>query len=507
MLEAKAADGLLSEICLFPKASTNNIRRRIAIVGSVLIAAPVLILSLAGWALTQRVQQPSPIDRARPSKETLTQLTQNLVDLCRQYQQETVLKLKSGQIILAATGPIRLNAKSTQIWQAKNEVTGQFESVAMPFMTAGESHIAPVVDEIARVTGIAATIFERMNDRGDMLRICSSVKSETGGRAIGSFVPAGAHDTDEVKALQDVLNGKTYLGKELEGNITYLTAYQPLKTISGNIVGMLYTSVPEDQISTQLRTQVKPLPDGPAPFIFKASGETRGTVLVGDRLLAGSNLQELCSQALRLAAGEFADCKYQKTPKPGGLPKAMTARFAYVPELQWVVGFAQPDSEIVAVALAPSALWFLFGIGVAGTALSVSIWLKVSNALTQNTGEILTKAAKTIHEITAALQHIDASRDSVVGLIEVIDQITFATNLLMVNAAIQSSSTSDSSESLVSVADDLRSLADRCRKAARTTKDEIEQSRADLHRLTHGLAQSLDPTAEVITTDLSHSDH
>ncbi len=553
---------------MFLETTTSNIRRRVAVVGTILIVAPMLVLSVAVWAVTQRIQQPAPINSVRPSNANLLELTQNLVDICRKYRQDSVDKLNSGQIILDAAGPVRLDGSQLEMWQARNEVTNELKPVQLPLMSAGETkfvpvmsfdQIAPVVDEIARVDGTPATIFERMDEQGDMLRICSSLKSESGGRAIGSYVPAEARDGDAAKALHQVLEGKTYIGKELQADVTYLTAYQPLKNTLGNVVGMLYTALPEDQIETQVRHLVvaSTTINHPELFIFEATGERRGTALVmGNRSLEGSNLwnekdpagrlyvQELCSRALLLSAGEFGDAKYQQTARVGGIPRAMTARFAYLPELEWVVGFAEPDGSVVAgtppmLGLATLATWFLWGVGLAGTGLAVRIWLEFSDdlaqklnmllghlkndarQLSQTAAEISEVVAKTgvdaeaetmIEEIHLALQHLDASGESVAAMIEAIDQIAFAANLLLANAAIQSSSSPDA-------ADDLRSLADRCGKAARTTKAEIEQSRAELEKGNHEVAQSstlllrqsetllqlaegIDQTVEVIAANL-----
>jgi methyl-accepting chemotaxis protein len=553
----KLVDGSLSEIRVFLEATTNNIRRRVALIGILLIVAPMAILGLAAWVVTQRFQPSFPIvSLKRPSPVDLTHLTKNLVDLCRIYQQESVQKLKGGQTILDAAGRIRIDPNQTALWHAKNEVTGEVQVLLLPVMTAGDarflpvadfSQIVPVVDEIAKVFGTPATIFQRINARGDMLRISSSMKSLLGARAIGSFIPAGNPDTQESQLLQDVLHGKTYLGKELQAKVSYLTAYQPLKNSAGDVVGMLATALPEDQI----RTKVKPLATAEAQvdhvelFVFQATGETRGTALVmSDSLIEGSDLwnekdfagrpyvKELCSQALKLSPGQFADLEFQRIARTSGLPLTVFARFAYIPELEWVVGFVQPETNILADvrpvrASAGWVVWLLLGVGVAGTGLAVRIWIKFSEdmayklnsllahlrsdakqlsdaaaALSQEanralaansavrnqsqlspaSNELVAKAAHMIQEIRSALQHIDASSLSLVGMIGAIDQITFATNLLMVNAAIQASNSTGEPEPISGIADELRLLAEQCRKAARITKTEIEQSRAELEK-------------------------
>ena len=71
----------------------------------------------------------------------------------------------------------------------------------MPKMTIGgvavgpelaDSKSLPVVDKVREITGCSCTIFQRMNEAGDMLRVCTNVTKKDGNRAIGTFMPAVA---------------------------------------------------------------------------------------------------------------------------------------------------------------------------------------------------------------------------------------------------------------------------------------------------------------------------
>ncbi len=48
----------------------------------------------------------------------------------------------------------------------------------------------PLVDEVKTLTGASSTVFQRMNDAGDMLRIATNVVANGGKRAIGTYIPA-----------------------------------------------------------------------------------------------------------------------------------------------------------------------------------------------------------------------------------------------------------------------------------------------------------------------------
>jgi two-component system NtrC family sensor kinase len=77
-----------------------------------------------------------------------------------------------------------------------------------------------------------ATIFQ------EDLRISTNVKNETGERAIGTRV------SREVN--QAVLNqGKTWVDRAFVVNNWYISAYQPIKNINGDIIGILYVGMLE----------------------------------------------------------------------------------------------------------------------------------------------------------------------------------------------------------------------------------------------------------------------
>jgi len=178
---------------------SGNIRRKIVAVGILLVVAPLLTLLAAGWVVMQRISQAALLDGTKTSGANLTHLTRNLFGICRNYHQDTAAKLKSGRAILDEAGPIALDPNRQLLWQAKNEATGEVTELSLPMMMAGNAKFmpvvdftrpAPVVDEIERLYGTAATVFQRMNEDGDMLRVCSNVRSDDGMRSIGSFIPA-----------------------------------------------------------------------------------------------------------------------------------------------------------------------------------------------------------------------------------------------------------------------------------------------------------------------------
>jgi two-component system, NtrC family, sensor kinase len=86
-----------------------------------------------------------------------------------------------------------------------------------------------------------ATIFQ-----GD-LRISTNVKNADGSRALGTLVSSEVYDA----VLKE---GKRWVGEAFVVNATYITAYEPIRDLMGNIIGMLYVGVlkqPFDDILDQ----------------------------------------------------------------------------------------------------------------------------------------------------------------------------------------------------------------------------------------------------------------
>jgi two-component system, NtrC family, sensor kinase len=85
-----------------------------------------------------------------------------------------------------------------------------------------------------------ATIFQ-----GD-LRISTNVKNADGSRALGTLVSSEVYDA----VLKE---GKRWVGEAFVVNATYLTAYEPIRDLNGDIIGMLYVGVLKQPFDDVLR--------------------------------------------------------------------------------------------------------------------------------------------------------------------------------------------------------------------------------------------------------------
>jgi methyl-accepting chemotaxis protein len=102
-----------------------------------------------------------------------------------------------------------------------------------------------IVDSVKSVTGSAATIFLRDT------RIATNVADRQGSRAVGTQLAAGpVHDA----VLRD---GQAFHGTTMILGVAYLSAYEPIRDIGGQTVGILFVGAPLAHVTALTATIVR----------------------------------------------------------------------------------------------------------------------------------------------------------------------------------------------------------------------------------------------------------
>jgi methyl-accepting chemotaxis protein len=212
----------------------------------------------------------------------------------------------------------------------------------------------PVVDQVQGLVGGTATIFQRMNGPGDMLRVGTNVVSATGSRAIGTYIPAVGADSTSNPVIAAVLAGQTYRGTAFVVDSWYVTAYEPLFDATGQVIGMIYVGVKQESLPT-LRESVQNTSVGEhgSVSVLGATGDRAGTVLIsqdgstdGTSLLDSTDadgktyVQEIVDAALQLSGGARATVRYRDADTG-----THTVQVAYYEPWDWVIAVDAQDSD------------------------------------------------------------------------------------------------------------------------------------------------------------------
>ena len=97
------------------------------------------------------------------------------------------------------------------------------------------------IDDFGSRLDITATVFKKEGD--DFIRIITNIKKDDGSRAVGTFLGKASSAYAPIMADTRFLGSATILGKN------YLTAYDPLHNSMGEIIGILYVGIPNDDIT------------------------------------------------------------------------------------------------------------------------------------------------------------------------------------------------------------------------------------------------------------------
>jgi hypothetical protein len=376
-------------------------------------------------------------------------IAQNVYLFCEGAEQRNRRELQHGLGIaievLQRAGGVALAEPSIE-WPVVNQVTQQAATVQLPQLRLGDQPLArvaaasetvPVVDAVKHLTGTHCTIFQRMNETGDMLRVATSVLKTDGQRAIGTFIPAQNPDGSANGVIQSVLKGETYFGRALVVGEWHAAAYEPLWNAKHDrVIGMLYVGLGLTQINQDLRQSILKMTVGKTgyAYVLGGRGDQRGRYLISQRGLrdgemiwesrdAGGRffIQEVIEKALQTQGGAVAYTTYPWKNAGDAQPRTKLAAVTYFAPWDWVIGAGAYEDDFAEIrAHLDSAQRQMLGwvvvvaIGVGGVAALAALF--VSRGTARRVQAVIDDvSASTAHITSAAGQTAAASQSLAQG--------------------------------------------------------------------------------------------
>ncbi|HPX61457.1 MAG TPA: Cache 3/Cache 2 fusion domain-containing protein [Deltaproteobacteria bacterium] len=379
-----------------------NVKIALLGVGGVLFAA-VALLGLAVWQSGQynRLAQNEVEQLISADLDHITEGVYNLVRTENEaFQQQVSYNLKIARYMLKNAGGISFSPETVR-WNAVNQLSLQAVDVRLPKMMVGNRWLGqnssisvptPLVDDISSLVSETTTVFQRMNRQGDMLRVATTVVGKNGRRAIGTYIPAIAPDGTKNPVIEMVTRGETYHGRAFVVNDWYLTAYEPIRDATGEIVGMLYGGVPQKYVEARLRQAILQTRVGKTGYVYVLSGKgiDRGRYIVSHRgerdgqtiweERDGSGrpiVQDIIARALSLKPGELGTEHYLwKNPGENDY-RLKVARIAYYEPWDWVIGVGtyQDELQMYRTVLSEGRYRMISTMGLAGVGITLLIGL------------------------------------------------------------------------------------------------------------------------------------
>jgi len=372
-------------------------------IGSILIT--IVAISLVGvWqGNAMKTQSQQQVDQL--VGDYLHQVSEDIYNLVevsdRTFQTMVTRNLDVARSILHSHGQV-IPQDDLVEWTATNQLTQKSDQVLLPRLVVGDhwlgqntdfSQETPVVDEIDAMVGGTATIFQRMNAAGDMLRVATNVEKLDGTRAIGTYIPATNPDGTPNAVVAALLRGETYRGVAFVVNDWYLTAYEPILDGDGEIIGALYVGVKQDE-NGALRDVILNTTVGSTGYVWVigGKGDDRGQYIISkDGTQDGENIwesqdadgnyfvQSMVDKALALAPGEIAVERYPWLDEGERDPRWKVSYLTYYEPWDWVIGagiyeddFASFQQDIQASLTRMIFMFVVIGLAVALISILVS---------------------------------------------------------------------------------------------------------------------------------------
>ena len=288
---------------------------RTKITGMGLLLVLLAAVSIVGIALYQEkiLERNVGAEVEQLVRSETNRVAQDVYLMCRAMQETLDQMLAHGLKVAMEVGirqgRLDFNSPASFTWQAVNQSSGESHRVVLSKVRFNDRWLGhntdltvptPLVDEVSELQGVTCTVFQRMNEAGDMLRVATTVPNLDGSRAIGTYIPRYNPDGSPSPVIETLLRGEVFSGRAYVINAWYQTSYQPLWDAScSRVVGALYVGKKQESV-TSLRRGILDIVIGKSGYvaIFGGQGEQRGKYLIskggqrdGENIFKGDDLR------------------------------------------------------------------------------------------------------------------------------------------------------------------------------------------------------------------------
>ena len=309
---------------------------------------------------------------AELNAEDLDQTTGNVTRLVGsvgdEVQSGVDSDMQAANALLKQRGGLRLDGDTTT-WTATNQLSQAKQSVTLPRATVGGQWLGqntdvkkptPFVDDVQSLLGGTVTVFQRMNDAGDLLRVATNVRAKTGNRAIGTFIPAVTAEGTPNAVAAAIKAGKPYRGVAQVVDTWYISAYDPVKDASGKVIGALYVGVQQAAALQNLTDAIAAtsVRENGWVTVYSTAKADTGRVIASslDGVVGRTDLdakdaagteyvKEIVGQAPQLEGGETWRRTYRLPGSAGAEAGPTTTTVAYYAPYSWAIAVGGYDAD------------------------------------------------------------------------------------------------------------------------------------------------------------------
>ncbi len=381
-----------------------KLREKFMIPGALMTLIPMLVLGYIANQQSKEGIRLAEQETVKLAKTDLDDIARGVYNMCRLQNDLLQKNLRSNlavvQKLIRDKGGLRVTSEKVT-WKVLNQDTQDTATVTLPQLFIGKTGLRqerdpnspiPIIGELQNLVGnTACTIFQRMNRKGDMLRIATNVKKDSS-RQVGSYIPAELADGKANPMIKTVISGRLYNGSTTIRNQVYLTISKPILDSKNQVIGMLEIGIP--QTSKKFRQALYDIKIGKTGYLYVL--DRRGHYVISkDGLRDGEDISHvkdnngrliikaLVDLGTSLKPGEIGEESYPWKNKGEAKARMKIARLIYFAPWDWVIGASSYQDEFTAAAAKLEGLsknnqmifWTIIGIT---SLVGTIIWLLVS---------------------------------------------------------------------------------------------------------------------------------
>lgn len=501
-----------------------TIGKKLVAIGTMGTAIPLLIFGAVTLLQYGKVEKIGNVESEKLAYADLDHILEGVYGMIASQQEVLQQKVNHDLNVavdaLAAAGGIDFT-KKTVAWKARDQLTGAEKTAELPQMTIGREAVAPnddpnstspVVDKVKSLVSGTCTIFQRMNDAGDMLRVVTNVETKEKKRAIGTYISSINPDGKPNPVVRTVMDGGRFVGRAFVVNAWYITAYEPIRDRTGTVVGMLYTGVPQES-ATALREQIMNITIGTTGYVYVLDSKghyvisnkgKRDGELIWDAKDAGGRLfiQDIIKKSLALRPGEIGEEIYPWQNSGDPRPRMKVARLMYFAPWDWVIGAGSYTEEFQSATQSIRSVYrqgnvimaSVFSLCLAGV---VVLWWLLSGTITRpirRLRDMLKDIARGEGDLTKRLSN--DSNDEVGELAKWFNTFVDKLQVIIKEVSANTTTLSSASEEFSATSTQLAANAEEMTAQSTTVAAAAEQATANVN----GISASAEELSTNVTT-------
>jgi len=499
---------------MFAKSS---LKLKLIVLGVVLSVAPLGVVAFSTFYQNQHMVGAAADGLSKLAHENLTNTVSGIRTMVATQnevlQKAVVSDLNVARRVMRDNGGLGFDFSETATWQAVNQYTKASESIDLPYMTLGGEWLGQnadagiptlLVDEVKLLVGGTCTVFQRMNEQGDMLRVATNVEKLDKTRAIGTYIPAVNPDGQPNPVVSTLLTRKTFHGRAYVVNAWYVTIYEPVFNNDGDLIGALYFGVKQESTPAMREALLKIkigetgyawVLDSKGNYVMSQDGKRDGQNIMNAKDADGRLfIKEMVAKALNSSEGQIFDSVYHWKNEGDETARTKLSKFVYFKPWDWIIGAGTFEDEFFAARdtikddSRASMQILMVLIGVALT-VSLALWTVLAGRIGK--------------KLSGFTTHMQGASDEVASAA---GEVSSASQSLAEGSSEQAASLEETSASLEEMAAMTKQNADNANQADALMKDAnqtIATANSTMDRMTvsmHSITQSGEETQKIVKT-------